>query len=164
MALIVGAGIVWSLSFLPAGILDHALAARGVAAGRRRLAYVLVLWAGAVIAWLFLIEPTTRRFVIDASKEVCPMKTISRVLATLVVALPLAIPAHADDGIVLDYRNRQFRAAMPAANAADKARHHQRWPPSRATRRRRWARISSCWGRPRASSRKPATWSSSCCR
>ena len=53
--LIVGAGIVWSLSFLPAGILDHALAARGVAVGRRRLAYVLVLWAGAVIAWLFLI-------------------------------------------------------------------------------------------------------------
>jgi hypothetical protein len=53
--LIVGAGIVWSLSFLPAGVLDHALAARGVAAGRRRMAYVLVLWAGAVIAWLFLI-------------------------------------------------------------------------------------------------------------
>ena len=50
------------------------------------------------------------------------MKTISRVLATLAVVLPLAIPAHADDGIVLDYRNRQFRAALPAANAADKAR------------------------------------------
>jgi hypothetical protein len=31
------------------------LAARGVAAGRCRMAYVLVLWAGAVIAWLFLI-------------------------------------------------------------------------------------------------------------
>ena len=53
--LIVGAGIVWSLSFLPAGILDHALAARGVPPGRRKMAYVLVLWLGAVIAWLFLI-------------------------------------------------------------------------------------------------------------
>jgi len=53
--LIVGAGIVWSLSFLPAGVLDHALAARGVAAGRRRMAYVVVLWAGAELAWLFLI-------------------------------------------------------------------------------------------------------------
>ena len=50
------------------------------------------------------------------------MKTVSRVLATLAVALPLAIPAQAEDGIVLDYRNRQFRDATPAANAADKAR------------------------------------------
>jgi len=50
------------------------------------------------------------------------MKTVSRVLAALAVVLPLAIPAHAEDGIVLDYRNRQFRDATPAANAADKAR------------------------------------------
>lgn len=50
------------------------------------------------------------------------MKTISRVLATLAVVLPLAIPAHAEDGVVLDYRNRPFRDAAPAANAADKAR------------------------------------------
>ena len=53
--LIVGAGIVWSPSFLPAGALDRALALRGVTAGRRRLAYLAVLWIGAVAAWLFLI-------------------------------------------------------------------------------------------------------------
>ena len=53
--LIVGAGIVWSLSFLPAGALNHALAARGAPSGRRGMAYVVVLWVGAVAAWLFLI-------------------------------------------------------------------------------------------------------------
>lgn len=61
--LVVGAGIVWSPSFLPAGVLDRVLALRGVAAGRRRLAYLAVLWLGAVAAWLFLIAtnlPPTR--------------------------------------------------------------------------------------------------------
>ena len=61
--LIVGSGVVWSLSFLPAGALDRAFALRGVAVGRRRLAYLAVLWIGAVMAWLFLIAtnlPTTR--------------------------------------------------------------------------------------------------------
>lgn len=53
--LIVGAGIVWSLSFLPAGVLDHALAARGTSPARRSISYVLILWIGAVGAWSFLI-------------------------------------------------------------------------------------------------------------
>jgi hypothetical protein len=53
--LIVGAGVVWSLSFLPAGILNHTLASRGVPSGQRRLAYVGILWVGAVVAWLFMI-------------------------------------------------------------------------------------------------------------
>ncbi len=53
--LIVAAGMVWSLAFLPAGMVDHALGARGVAAGYRKLSYAGVLWLGAVASWLFLI-------------------------------------------------------------------------------------------------------------
>jgi hypothetical protein len=53
--LIVGAGIVWAISFPVAGIVDHALAVRGASAGRRRLVYILVLWIGAMAAWSFLI-------------------------------------------------------------------------------------------------------------
>jgi hypothetical protein len=61
--LIVGAGIVWSLSFLPAGVLDHALAARGTSSARRKISYLLILWIGAVAAWSFMIAtslPATR--------------------------------------------------------------------------------------------------------
>ena len=53
--LIVGAGLVWSFSFIPAGVIDHALAGRGVARTPRNVSYVVVLWIGAVAAWLFLI-------------------------------------------------------------------------------------------------------------
>ena len=53
--LIIGAGIAWSLSFLPAGVIDHALAARSISLARRRLSYLIVLWIGAVAAWSFLI-------------------------------------------------------------------------------------------------------------
>lgn len=53
--LIVAAGVVWSLGFLLAGAIDHALVARGVTPRRRWLSYVLVLWVGAVAAWLLLI-------------------------------------------------------------------------------------------------------------
>ena len=53
--LIVGAGIAWSLSFLPAGVIDHALAVRGTTSVRRKISYVLILWVGAVAAWSFMI-------------------------------------------------------------------------------------------------------------
>jgi hypothetical protein len=53
--LIVGAGIVWALSFPVAGVIDHALLVRGASAGRRGLAYLVVLWVGAVAAWSFLL-------------------------------------------------------------------------------------------------------------
>jgi hypothetical protein len=53
--LIVGAGIVWSFSFIPAGVIDRALVGRGVARTARNLSYLLVLWVGAVAAWLFLL-------------------------------------------------------------------------------------------------------------
>ncbi len=53
--LIVGAGLVWSFSFIPAGVVDHALAVRGIARSRRNISYLVVLWIGAVAAWLFLI-------------------------------------------------------------------------------------------------------------
>lgn len=53
--LIVGAGLVWSFSFIPAGVVDHALAARGIARSRRNISYVVMLWMGAVAAWLLLI-------------------------------------------------------------------------------------------------------------
>ena len=35
--LIVGAGLVWSFSFIPAGVIDHALAGRGVARAQRNI-------------------------------------------------------------------------------------------------------------------------------
>ncbi len=37
--LIVGAGLVWSFSFIPAGVIDHALAGRGVARVQRNISY-----------------------------------------------------------------------------------------------------------------------------
>jgi len=61
--LIVGAGIVWSFSFVPAGILNRALAVRGVSSSYRTIYYLVVLWIGDVAAWLFLIAtnlPATR--------------------------------------------------------------------------------------------------------
>lgn len=48
---LVGAGILWSVSFLAAGILDAVLTSRGVGGGARRIAYLAVLWVGAVGAW-----------------------------------------------------------------------------------------------------------------
>ncbi len=56
--LIFGAGIVWSISFVPAGILDRALSVRGVSPAYRTICYLAVLWVGAVAAWLFLIATT----------------------------------------------------------------------------------------------------------
>jgi hypothetical protein len=53
--LIVSAGIVWSPSFVVAGVVDRALGVRGVSPARRKLSYAVVLWIGAVAAWLFLI-------------------------------------------------------------------------------------------------------------
>ena len=57
--LIVAAGILWSLSFLPAGVVDRALSGRGASSSRRRLSYVLILWIGAVAAWTFLLAADT---------------------------------------------------------------------------------------------------------
>jgi hypothetical protein len=53
--LIVGAGLVWSFSFIPAGVIDHTLAGRGVARMPRIISFFVVLWLGAVAAWLLLI-------------------------------------------------------------------------------------------------------------
>jgi hypothetical protein len=53
--LIVAAGLVWSFSFIPAGVIDHALAGRGVGRAPRNISYLVVLWVGAVAAWLLLI-------------------------------------------------------------------------------------------------------------
>eukprot|EP00913_Durusdinium_trenchii_P008246 g7743.t1 len=57
--LIVGAGMVWSVSFLAAGVLDRHLLDRGTTSGRRKLCYLLVLWIGAVLAWLFVIATSS---------------------------------------------------------------------------------------------------------
>jgi hypothetical protein len=53
--LIVGAGIVWSPSFLVAGVIDRALVGRSTSPTGRWVSYLLVLWVGAVAAWSFLI-------------------------------------------------------------------------------------------------------------
>jgi len=67
--LIVAAGMVWSLRFLPAGVMNHALAAHGVPSGRRGMIHGLVPWVGAVTAWLFLIATIFPRSGTDALKE-----------------------------------------------------------------------------------------------
>ena len=53
--LIVGAGLLWSLSFLPAGLLDRSLKARGTRRRWRVLAYLGVLWVGGLLAWLLVL-------------------------------------------------------------------------------------------------------------
>jgi hypothetical protein len=53
--LIVAAGIVWSPSFLVAGVIDRALLVRATSPARRLISYLFVLWVGAVAAWSFLI-------------------------------------------------------------------------------------------------------------
>jgi hypothetical protein len=44
-------GMLWSLGFLLAGALNHALEKRRMDRTLRRLAYVLVLWAWALLLW-----------------------------------------------------------------------------------------------------------------
>lgn len=53
---LVGAGILWSASFPVAGIVDAVLKARGLGGGARRLAYLAVLWVGAVGAWGLMLH------------------------------------------------------------------------------------------------------------
>jgi hypothetical protein len=57
--LIVAAGMLWSLSFLPAGIVDRELSTRGTPGLRRKLSYLAILWFGAVAAWLILLAVDT---------------------------------------------------------------------------------------------------------
>lgn len=45
------AGMLWSVSFLAAGYLNLQLEPRGFSEFTRGLAYVVVLWGGALIAW-----------------------------------------------------------------------------------------------------------------
>lgn len=50
------------------------------------------------------------------------MKKIHVAATALAFLLPVAHTVHAEDGTVLDYRDRRFRDARPDASAADKAR------------------------------------------
>ena len=53
--LIIAAGLVWSISFVPAGLLDRRLKRRGTRRRWRVLAYLAVLWCGALLAWLLVL-------------------------------------------------------------------------------------------------------------
>lgn len=53
---LVGVAILWSPSFLVAGVLGQALEARAWSIGRRRMAYLAVLWLGAVLAWFAVLH------------------------------------------------------------------------------------------------------------
>jgi hypothetical protein len=53
---LVGVTILWAPSFLVAGATSQYLNSRNWTPGRRRLAYAAVLWAGAVIAWLVVLQ------------------------------------------------------------------------------------------------------------
>lgn len=52
---LIGTSIVWSFSFLFAGIINTMLEAQGWSKGHRRLVYLAVLWAGAIGAWLIML-------------------------------------------------------------------------------------------------------------
>lgn len=52
---LVAVGIIWPFSFLVAGPIGAALKRRGVGEWPRRLAYLLVLWLGAVLSWLVVL-------------------------------------------------------------------------------------------------------------
>jgi hypothetical protein len=53
--LIIGAPILWSPSFLPAGLLDRGLRNRGWSRSRRVPAYLLVLWLAGLASWWFVL-------------------------------------------------------------------------------------------------------------
>jgi hypothetical protein len=53
---LVGVTILWAPSFLVAGATNQHLTKRNWPAGRRRLAYAAVLWIGAVLAWLAVLQ------------------------------------------------------------------------------------------------------------
>lgn len=66
-------------------------------------------------------------------KETFPVKNLYVALAALAL-LPAADLAYAQDGVLLDYRDLQFRDAQPGVNAAEKARIRRRSPPYQAMR------------------------------
>ncbi|WP_147367476.1 hypothetical protein [Aurantiacibacter xanthus] len=51
----IGAGVLWGLSFPLAGYVDRRLSRAGWSVGSRRLVYGLVLWGGAALIWAFMI-------------------------------------------------------------------------------------------------------------
>lgn len=53
---LVGVTILWAPSFLVAGATNQHLTKRNWPAGRRRLAYAAVVWIGAVLAWLAVLQ------------------------------------------------------------------------------------------------------------
>lgn len=52
---LVGVAILWSVSFLIAGIVDLWLQRRDWSSRRRGLAYLGVLWIGAIASWLIVL-------------------------------------------------------------------------------------------------------------
>lgn len=48
-------GMLWSVSFLAAGALNRQLHTQGISAPSRTVAYVAVLWLGALVIWGFLL-------------------------------------------------------------------------------------------------------------
>ena len=49
------AGMLWSVSFLVAGLLNLKLEAQGISAPWRGVAYAAVLWIGAIAIWALLL-------------------------------------------------------------------------------------------------------------
>ena len=58
----IGAGVMWSASFLVAGWLNRRLERAAWGAGRRRAVYALVLWLGAALIWLLLASSMDIQF------------------------------------------------------------------------------------------------------
>ncbi|WP_377844112.1 hypothetical protein [Bosea sp. UC22_33] len=52
---LVGVAILWSLSFLIAGAVDLQLHARHLSNGMRGLAYLAILWLGALASWFVVL-------------------------------------------------------------------------------------------------------------
>lgn len=50
----IGAGMLWALSFLPAGLVNRRLVVAGAGRGKRWVCYGAILWVGALLAWLLM--------------------------------------------------------------------------------------------------------------
>lgn len=53
---LVGVGLLWSFTFLPAGILDRTLEGRGWSKTVRRAVYAGVLWLSALAIWMLMLH------------------------------------------------------------------------------------------------------------
>lgn len=98
----VGAGVIWSLSFLAAGLVNRFLQRRGVSEFLRWIVYGGVLWLGAVLVWAVTLTSASQPSPAQHKQELVTCGQLNRAVieAGLVDALAGALGAapHIVDG------------------------------------------------------------------